>query len=491
MLLVIFVALVVLALGLDISVLHVRQHASNRQQATLVPARLDLQQLLTALVDQETGERGFLLTGKDEFLDPFAAGRQRSAEVLARLRTELAGHDDLVAGLDRLASKITAWQTLGADFEIGAKRDGRDEVVVALVSGGTGKRLFDAARKEIDTLAIRLDSLRVSAQDDIDRLDGVLILIDVGTLLLALALMASAGVLARRWFTRPLVALSSSVQEVVAGSLQSTVSAPGPPEFRGLAADVDAMRRRILAEVREAERAREALADRGMIVLTLREELAAGSTELPPGLTLAGRFSAAQGIVAGDWYDILQLSEHSVAVALVDVSGHGAGVGAFALRTKALTLAAMQSYEPGDALSWVASRLGDTGEQFLTGVIMHIDARSGTVRYASAGHPPLLLAGLTGSRELGPTGPLLGPIPGGWTTEEVELERGGVLVAFSDGLVEARDDTGETFGVDRLRAIVEAQQLEGADAVADACVDAVQQHQVTREDDVTLVVIGR
>jgi sigma-B regulation protein RsbU (phosphoserine phosphatase) len=251
------------------------------------------------------------------------------------------------------------------------------------------------------------------------------------------------------------------------------------------------MRRRILQEVEEAERAREALADRGMVVLTLREELAAAPPVLPPGVTIAGRFAPAQGIVAGDWFDVLRLDADRVAVALVDVSGHGAGVGAFALRTKALTLAAIQSHDPGDAFGWVADRLGDTGEQFLTGIILVLDAASGTVRYASAGHPPLLLAGLTGIIELGPTGPLLGPINGRWATEEIDLARGGALVAYSDGLIEARNDDGVPFGVAGLVDVVERTQLGGPDAVADACLDAVQRHQVTREDDLTLLVVSR
>jgi len=252
------------------------------------------------------------------------------------------------------------------------------------------------------------------------------------------------------------------------------------------------MRRRILDEVEEAQRAREALADRGMIVLTLREELAApAKPSLPPGVRMANRFAPAQGIVAGDWLDVVRLDAAHVALALVDVSGHGAGVGAFALRTKALTVAACQTHEPGDALRWVADQLGDTGEQFLTGVVVRLDADTGVVRYASAGHPPMLLGGLTGITRLDPTGPLLGPVGGEWGTAEVDLGRGGVLVAYSDGLIEARNAAGEPFGIDRLADIVEDTQLDGPDAVADACIEAVQRHQASREDDLTLCVLAR
>ena len=364
-------------------------------------------------------------------------------------------------------------------------------MVEELVATGTARRLFDAVRDEIADTATRLDDVVMAERHRVGRLDSLLVAVDLATLLLAVLLVALAGSLARRWITKPLDELSTSVQRVAAGSLRSSVVVEGPPDFADLAADVDAMRRRILAEVEEADRAREALAERGMVVLTLRDELAAGHVPLPPGVAVAGRFAPAQGVVAGDWFDVVRLPDDRVAVALVDVSGHGAGVGAFALKTKALTLAALQSHEPGDVFRWLFERLGDTGEQFLTGVIAVLDPQTGAVQYASAGHPPLFLGGLTGVVELGPTGPLLGPIDATWETREVALDRGGALVAYSDGLIEARDERGDPFGVRALGAIVERTQLHGADAVADACMDAVHEHQASREDDLTLVVVAR
>jgi sigma-B regulation protein RsbU (phosphoserine phosphatase) len=486
-----FLVLVLVALGVDVSVLQARESAVDRLRETLEPARLELQTLLTALLDQESGQRGYLLTGVDSFLEPYNAGRAQAADALTVLRRLLHDEEDMDAGLERLRSRIAAWQDLGADFEIAAKRDGRDTVVEALVAAGTGQRLFDAVRMEITDLRRALRTASDDQLRSVERLDRLLVAVDLATLAFVIALLVVAAFVARLWITRPLEALGRSVQDVADGSLRSTVTVDGPPEFAELAGHVDAMRRRILAEVEEAERAREALAERGMVVLTLRDELAAGQAVLPSGVSLAGRFAPAQGIVAGDWFDVVRLADDRIAVALVDVSGHGAGVGAFALRTKALTLAAMETYEPGDAFEWLANRLGDTGEQFLTGVILVLDGHTGVVRYASAGHPPLLLAGLTGITELGQTGPLLGPLAGRWTTEEIDLERGGALVAYSDGLIEARSAGGAPFGLHGLVEVVERTQLGGPDAVADACLDAVQRHQVTREDDLTLVVVSR
>lgn len=488
---VLFVILVA-GIGLDTAVETQRTDATAVVDHHLVPARDELSALLTSLVDQETGQRGFLLTGDETFLEPLTSGRQKATRSLRRLQSLLADDPDALAAVDRVRSRITAWEQLAADFEINAKRTGRDQVVSALVASGTGKRLFDQVRSEISDTSMLLDARLAARQQRVDDLHDRLSLVRGLNVVAALALLLVAWRLLGRWVTEPLARLSAAVRAAASGALREPIPASGPPDLAELATDVDAMRRRLLAEVDDATRARAALADRGMIVVTLRDDLAPGQVDLPRDLALTGRFLPAKGMVAGDWWDAVRLDDDRVAIALVDVSGHGAEVATFALRTKALTMAAMTSYEPGEALAWVASHLGQTGELFLTGTILEVSASTGEVRYASAGHPPLLLAGITGVTELAATGPLLGPLPGTWDTHEATLERGGVLAVYSDGLIEARDRSGDQFGVDRLRQVVADRQLAGIDAVADGALDAVTTFAAEPGgDDITLCVLGR
>jgi sigma-B regulation protein RsbU (phosphoserine phosphatase) len=155
-------------------------------------------------------------------------------------------------------------------------------------------------------------------------------------------------------------------------------------------------------------------------------------------------------------------------------------------------MAAVRERSPGEALMWVADQLSDTGDLFFTGVIVRVSASTGLIEYANAGHPPILLAGLTGVAELGPTGPLVGPWPAEWQTVEAKLDRGGVMVVYSDGLIEARDGDGDLFGTTRLTTLVAEQQLAGVDAVADAALAAVQAFAAEPgRDDITLGVVSR
>lgn len=490
-----FVALfcvLIVGVALDVLIESERGSVSNTTRNQLLPARDEVHQLLTALVDQETGQRGFLLTGDESFLGPYTLGKEETAMSLDALRTLLRDDREAAAAVSRVESRVSAWQQLAADFEIQTKQSGRDEVVAALVVSGTGQRLFELVRAEIAELGELLDERIAAQRRRSDILRDRLTLVRLTSVLAAVVLLVVSGRLVGRWVSKPLDRLRHAVRATASGALHVPIPATGPPDLAELAADIDAMRRRLLAEVDDAARARDALADRGMIVVTLRDDLRPADVELPEGVSLAGRFRPAKGLVAGDWYDAVRLDDDRIAVALIDVSGHGAEVATFALRTKALTMAAVASHGPGDAMSWLAAHLGETGELFLTGVIIELEASTGAVRYASAGHPPLLLAGLTGVTELPATGPLLGPLEGTWETREAQLDRGGVLLAYSDGLIEPRNEQGEMFGTGRLSQIVTERQLDGVHAVADGVIAAVESFAVADgNDDITLCVLGR
>jgi sigma-B regulation protein RsbU (phosphoserine phosphatase) len=311
---------------------------------------------------------------------------------------------------------------------------------------------------------------------------------------LAVGLLVVSAVAIERWVHRPIEQLSDAVTDVTGGNLYREIPSPPVPDFAELGADVDRMRLRILQELDDADRAREALAKRGLLVLALRDELARGRDSLPPPLAAAARFEPAEGVLAGDWWDIVRLDDDRAAVALVDVSGHGAASGVFALRAKQLFMAALRSgWPPGDALHWIAQSLGDTGEQFLTGVVLEVSATTRRWRYANAGHPPMLLCRPGGIDQLPPTGPLLGPLPGTWDTHEIDVDDRTFVTVYTDGLIEARNEQHGEFGVERLvQVVLQSNGRNRPDEVADACLASLRRFTARRpDDDVTLVVLGR
>ncbi len=488
-----FVLLLFANLAIDRYFVQQRAAVLRLVEGRLNPARVALSDLLVGLVDQETGERGYIITGQDSFLGPYHDGQVRVDARLDELDALLSYDADLRAGLQRARSRVAAWRQLGAEFELSTKRAGRDAEAAALVATGTAMTLFDAARAEVADLqmAVREElTIRERRLDDVRRR---LTDLRLASAVLGVAVVLLARSLLSRWITRPVAALGDAVRVVAAGDLDHPIPAVGPPDLAGLGRDVEAMRERLVAEIGEASAARAALAQRGMIVLGLRDALAPGDLDLHDGLVIATRFQPAEGVVAGDWFDVIHREGERFVVVLVDISGHGAEAGVFALKTKFLTLSALRNgMGPAESLRWLADQLGDTGDQFLTGVIIEIDASTGCIRYASAGHPPVLVSDGASVVTLGPTGPLLGPLSGDWADARAELPPRGVLAVYSDGLIEAHGADGDQFGVERLAALLVAEENENdPETVAGACMAELAALQGEHEpDDITLVVVG-
>jgi serine phosphatase RsbU (regulator of sigma subunit)/CHASE3 domain sensor protein len=489
--------LLVVHVALDSYVAHRRDIVRAEADERLRPARLALVDLQAGLVDQETGGRGYLITGEDRFLQPYRDGEARVDSRVLQLRDLLAHDPDLMAAVERVAGRVSAWRRLGAEFEIEAKRAGRGSEAAALVATGTGTELLGRARQEIADLQTAVD-LELSANEaQLDDLGDRLTEVRVASAFAGLALLWLAGWLLSRWVTRPVTGLGMAVRKVAGGHLATPIPATGPPDFAELGRDVEAMRQRLVTEIEEAHAARAALTQRGMVVLALRDELAPGPLDVDQRLRIASRFQPAEGVVAGDWFDVVDLGEGRFAVALIDISGHGAGAGVFALKTKYLLIGALRNgLSPAASLRWLSGQLGDTGESFLTGVVVEISPCSGRLRYASAGHPPMLVCDRGVVTTLGPTGPLLGPLEADWSDAEAELAPAATLAIYSDGLVEAKGPDGSEFGVERLTDLLGSMPhgRDGCDpdVLADLCfaeVNGLSGGQ--RRDDITLVVVGR
>lgn len=485
-------ALVVLNYAVDRVLVTMRNHQRDDVRALWEPARDDVSDLQIALGDQHAAAREYVITVDESFIDTYRTSGSRADAALAALDRRIGGVETLVPYLDRVSGRVTAWRQLGANYEIRATAEGREAQAVDLVATGTSRQLFDEARLEIDELRTAiLDELR-EREARIERLEEW---IGVFRLVSALAAVAAVGLTVaglRRWLTRPLGVIVDATRTVARGALDYQIPKVGPPELRDLGADVEAMRRRIREEVDDAARARSSLAQRGMVILALREQLAPSDHPIPPpGLATAVRFKPAESLIAGDWYELLRTGDSTYAFAIGDVAGHGQEAGVFALRTKQMVQIALRDgHGPAAVWGWVAEHLHDTGEQFLTGVIGVVDVSRRILTYANAGHPPLLRLGATVDA-LAPTGPVVGPFAGVWDEASVPFREGETMVAYSDGLLEVRAVDGAWAELDALASHLAGGRGAGPDDVVEQCLTFHEQHYDTAHvDDITVIAIG-
>ncbi len=218
------------------------------------------------------------------------------------------------------------------------------------------------------------------------------------------------------------------------------------------------------------------------------------SVQFPTAGRSPAALRAADGVVAGDCYDIFVTKAGRIALVVVDIAGHGATEGILALRCKEMLRTALTSgAAPGVALDTTAEILGNMGaEVFLTAFVAVIDTDDGRVHYANAGHPPAYIVGPHGETPLEPTGPLVGLLAPGWSTAEAVMARGDNLCAYTDGVTESRNRAGMFFGPTRLVGILIGARSDVAPAVVKRCVDEVELFSPGGlRDDATIVVLCR
>jgi serine phosphatase RsbU (regulator of sigma subunit) len=173
------------------------------------------------------------------------------------------------------------------------------------------------------------------------------------------------------------------------------------------------------------------------------------------GFEVGTLYRAGTGMMAGDFYDVFRTGTSRIAAVIGDVSGHGIEPSITAFQAKYLLRVFLRQYrDPGQALEQLNSQVFDhgRGEEFISMAVVVFDTEVGTVRYASAGHPPAFMWHGGEVRGLTATGPLISLRPDGeYTSREVPLERGDLVLLYTDGLAEARN--GETlFGEERIAA---------------------------------------
>lgn len=486
-----FVLLLFADAAVGVQVAREREDISARL-STIEPAQQATDDLFNGVVDQEMGLRGYVLTRDRAFLETYLGGRRDSQAAITQLRRLLADRPGLLAVVESVEAKLDEWQDKHAAPQLRAVRDQDSDLARELVDSARGEDLFEATRTEIERLDTTLDDRRQQAATGLraaqERLEATVIAAAIAAVLLAVGV----AWLLHRWISRPVEALSTAVEQVAGGSLNAPIPNTGPPELAGLGANVDDMRHRLLAQLDEAVRARQALEQQGPAVVSLRAALTTPATPLPGWVRVAATFAPARGVLAGDWYDVVRLDDTRIVVAVMDVSGHGPAAGVLALRAKELLGAALSAGQPpGEVLGSLAANLGDTDERFLTCFVAEVD-RHGGVRYASAGHPAGLLVRPGDTQPLEPTGPLLGPLAGSWETHHCVLSAEDSLLVYTDGLLDARDEDGEPFGADRLGEAVDARRGQApADLVSGLAARLAEFSAGAFHDDLTVVALSR
>ena len=246
--------LLLAGVALVVALQRAEQAASDQAERT-VPARLKASQLLTSLVDQETGLRGYALTGDASFLQPYREGLRDEERARADLQRLIPPGDPARVDLLSVDAAITAWREQYAELRIdGPGGPGIDDDTIEF-----GRQLFEQVRAANAALDAELADQLEDSQQAADR-DRAIVLVVLA--LLAIALVIAVVVLQRALSSlvlRPLQRLGEQVRVVARGQHSSPIRPSGPPDLRDIGSDVESMRLELVGALAEVEEQRRGL----------------------------------------------------------------------------------------------------------------------------------------------------------------------------------------------------------------------------------------
>ena len=234
----------------------------------------------------------------------------------------------------------------------------------------------------------------------------------------------------------------------------------------------------------------------------------------PNGWEIADRFQPAKE-VSGDFFDAFMTGDHRVGLMVADVCDKGVGAALFMALSRSLMRAFGWLSESGPITNGVADlAVADLTSEpvrltneyltqfhakmnmFVTLFFGLLDPATGVLSYVNAGHnPPIIISGTGVVRaRLAPTGPALGIIPGAdFQVGRQIVEPGEFLLAFTDGVTEARDAEGGFFTDQRLVSLVEGKLPASASGLLDRVDTALKEHIAGRglSDDITMLAVRR
>ena len=203
--------------------------------------------------------------------------------------------------------------------------------------------------------------------------------------------------------------------------------------------------------------------------------------------------------VGGDFFDVINMEQDFVGLAIADVSDKGVPAALFMMSTRTLLKgAAIGVGDPGKVLGEVNELLEEENEagMFVTVFYAVYNPSNGEIAYANGGHNSPLIVRPDGSSSFLPLtrGIALGVMPGlPYKEQSMTLSPGETLFLYTDGVTEAMNDEGEEFGEDRLQQVFETVSPQDPEAANEAVFAAVREFagDTPQSDDITCLALQR
>ncbi|MGA5293676.1 sensor histidine kinase [Streptomyces koyangensis] len=230
---------------------------TNELVDRIQPARSIAFQLQKSLLDQETGVRGYVLSGDTSFLTPYEEGREGERDHIARIERYIGGDARFAEDVERIEKAAGEWRREQAEPLIAAVREGGPQAATA-VDVTESKLQFDYIRDLFDAQQSHLEEARAATRAELNDARSVRDIVLVVVLVVFVLAVVVLALLLHRMVGRPLDSLLVASERVREGDFERRIEVGGPSDLRAVGAAVEAMRRRLVEEL-VAARTRETL----------------------------------------------------------------------------------------------------------------------------------------------------------------------------------------------------------------------------------------
>jgi len=426
----------------------------NGQLVGAISATVDRDRMIETVLSlgrRERGEIPFVLDAGGELhtVDPDAARTARELDFGTTARTALASSSTQLAG----------------DWIVVTRRDPSGIVF------GLARPIRESLRE------MRQASLRSLAM-------GLLLIAGAFAIILPLASR----------LTRHLTALNAGVQRLAAGDRTVRVHVRASDEVGELAQSFNRMASELESHDRLLVKQERLARELELCRQIQNEMLPHGPLKL--GLAEIAGVSIPAREVGGDFFNYFPLADGRIAVLVGDVSGKGVGAALLMANIQATLRARLQLESDLAQLADSVDRdiaANTPPEVYITLFVGLLDPPRRELRYVNAGHnPQFLLRANGGIERLDSTGLPVGLLPGrGFEARTVAVEPGDLLFLYTDGAVEAPNESGEFFDADRLQRALVAASAEGIDEVLVSVERAIRafRGQADPDDDATMLAL--
>jgi serine phosphatase RsbU (regulator of sigma subunit) len=218
------------------------------------------------------------------------------------------------------------------------------------------------------------------------------------------------------------------------------------------------------------------------------------------GIEAESRYSSATeaAYVGGDFYDLVRLPHHKACIILGDVSGKGVEAASVSAAVKtALSAYAFEGLSPARSVELLNELvLGFSRiETFATMFVGLADIDNHTLTYCSAGHPPALLVRAKDTElvTLGVQSGVVGAFENmHYQDGVVKVSKDDILILYTDGVTEARDEAKEFFGEQRLQEILSATAGQGDEKQMETVLEKLFAFvgEANQSDDITMLALA-